>query len=275
MDTHTEKLKKRCKYTFTLHNIDINYLREKYNVKIPIQVVGKQTTKKHRKRRLPKVTQISELNGDTSNRVSFLDETKQSRSGIISNIQYNTHQNINNDIDKKFCCYWCRNTFDTIPIGCPLRYISNKTTNVYSSQTSDYIITVSENVSKTRLNGYNKHVKKENTTRSDQKEYYETDGVFCSYNCCKAFIDDNKGTYLYHQSNMLLLKMYNDTMDTNMQTISPSPHWRLLKEYGGHMTITEYRNSFNKMEYDEKCKVHHTDSLFHPVGTLFEENLKF
>ena len=86
----SDKTKKRCKYTFTLRNINLDNLRKTYNADIPIQLSGKPTVvKKQRKRKQTNVTQISELNGDTSNRVSFLDETKQSRSGIISNIQYN------------------------------------------------------------------------------------------------------------------------------------------------------------------------------------------
>ena len=44
-------------------------------------------------------------------------------------------------------------------------------------------------------------------------EYYETDGIFCSFNCCQSYINDNKHIRLYDNSHMLLLKMYNDLME--------------------------------------------------------------
>ena len=49
---------------------------------------------------------------------------------------------------------------------------------------------------------------------------------------------------------MLLLKMYNDIYQhTTIPYIEEAPHWRKLKEYGGDLSIDEFRDSFNKIEY--------------------------
>ena len=39
-------------------------------------------------------------------------------------------------------------------------------------------------------------------------------------------------------------------METKNVIISPAPNWRTLKEYGGHLDIQDFRNSFNKMDYE-------------------------
>ena len=105
-------------------------------------------------------------------------------------------------------------------------------------------------------------------------EYYETDGVFCSFNCCQSWINDNKHNRMYDSSTMLLLKLYNTIMGTRMIVISPAPHWRVLETYGGHLNIIKFREGYNKMDYE--C---HGNTkplpIFLPLGTLFEEKIKF
>jgi len=49
---------------------------------------------------------------------------------------------------------------------------------------------------------------------------------------------------------MLLLKMYNDLMGTKNIVITPTPHWRTLEQYGGNLNILQFRESFNKIEYE-------------------------
>ena len=49
-------------------------------------------------------------------------------------------------------CFWCKHSFNSIPIGCPLSY--------------------------------------DNTN-----DIYITDGLFCSFNCTLAYINDNSHNY--------------------------------------------------------------------------------
>src|SRR5690606_29070975 len=81
---------------------------------------------------------------------------------------------------------------------------------------------------------------------------FETDGVFCSFNCCLAFINDNSTNPKYKLSKNLLMNIYhivNNIKTLNVKELfKPSPSWRLLKEYGGHLTIDDFRKSFDKID---------------------------
>ena len=59
----------------------------------------------------------------------------------------------------------------------------------------------------------------------------------------------------------------------NINYITPAAHWRLLKEYGGYMTITEFRENFNKASYEYHGIT--KKELFKPLAMLFEEKIKF
>ena len=78
---------------------------------------------------------------------------------------------------------------------------------------------------------------------------------------------------MYNISEMLLLKMYNDIHQVQTPyNIEEAPHWRKLKEYGGDLSIDEFRDSFNKIEYKNHGFI---VPKFKSLGILFEEKLKF
>lgn len=108
-------------------------------------------------------------------------------------------------------CWWDRHPFNNRPIGCPIRY----------------------------------HVK-------NGVETYETEGIFCSFPCCKAYIID-KGSKVKYKDSLSLLTTLFETFITekSYNMLPPSPSWKLLKDYGGHLSIQEYRATFGRLEYDE------------------------
>jgi hypothetical protein len=108
----------------------------------------------------------------------------------------------------------------------------------------------------------------------NKEEYYQTDGVFCSFNCCKSFIKDNKHNRLYEQSEFLLIKMYNDVLSSKNMNINEAPHWRLLEEYGGNLTINQFRENFNKVSY-EYHGIIKNENLYRSIALLFEEKINF
>ena len=131
------------------------------------------------------------------------------------------------------CCWYCRHTLpmEWYPVGIPLRY-----------KTVD------------------------NT--------FDCEGVFCSFNCCIAFLQEHYD-YRYKDSSVLLLMMYRKMNAKNsgggdegkkLTNIIPSPSWKLLKEYGGHLTIDEYRKCIQQfVEYKsmmQLCNLHTNSELF-------------
>jgi hypothetical protein len=126
-------------------------------------------------------------------------------------------------------CWWCRSSFTNNPVGCPLKY------NIHKS--GDSGASVNEKFKNAGI-------------KTKTNDFFETEGIFCSFPCCKAYILDQRGIAKYHESlallSLLLAKIYG-----NMETIEIpiAPSWKILKDYGGHLTIEEFRATFGKIEY--------------------------
>lgn len=74
-------------------------------------------------------------------------------------------------------------------------------------------------------------------------------GNFCSYNCCKAYNLDLNDNNVWKRETLINL-MYNLTYNKE-KIINPAPSWLILEEFGGFMSIDEFRNNFdtNLSEY--------------------------
>jgi len=83
-------------------------------------------------------------------------------------------------------------------------------------------------------------------------EIFTCEGCFCSFNCVKAYIEDiNHFNIKYRESIGLLTLLYSKTFSQDIlyTTIYPAPHWSLLKEYGGSLSIEQFRNEFQRIKY--------------------------
>ena len=284
-----KKKRKSKKYIFTLHNISTEKIEQKYGITIVSNIANVDETPPENS---TKLTELAELNNEHTDVISFLDETKRMYQCHISMIDFKSGEDIKN---LKYCCYWCRHKFDSASIGCPIKYISKKAVKNYYSEVSKDFYTIKENITRNRSQMLNTNKSKfvftnidspsfpsssENTAPSsctiniNNKDYYSTDGIFCSFNCCKAFIKENKHNKLYENADILLSKLYQDMYNVKNIVINPSPHWRLLIEYGGYLTIQQFRDNFNKTTYESHGVIRNTD-IFKPIATLFEEKLNF
>lgn len=114
---------------------------------------------------------------------------------------------------------------------------------------------------------------------------YDTYGIFCSFNCAKAFAVSNCKKPQFMHSVRLLKLMYNENNDgekkpfcdirnddynnnnnTDVDTIIESPNPILMRRYGGYMTDNQYLESIGKIRYDEKYPI-----AFNWVTVPFEE----
>lgn len=132
-------------------------------------------------------------------------------------------------------CWHCRNTFDTKPLGCPIKYVTmdGKTVTVLN-----------------RKKNWNLSV--------DEKGYFIVEGIMCSPHCVKGYIYDElaktkKSKYKDSLSllTLLLVKIYGRVV--NDLTVAPS--WKLTTKWGGHLTPAEYRLANGKLAYIENCNV--------------------
>lgn len=244
---------------------------------------------------ITKITDLS-INKNVSECISFIDEGKKSRKCNISMIDFRNMKEMPNDFNYScYDCFWCKSSIpeNVIAIGCPLKYVPNQAIKRYYSEISKDTYTIKENITVNKFISLS--VQEENEEGKEQekeqenilnpkkleianKNYYLTDGIFCSFNCCMAFIKDEKNgknSSMYNLSEMLLLKIYLEINPSiKYPTIDDAPHWRQLKKFGGNMTIEEFRSSFNRIEYKQHGFIMDFPT-FKSVGVMFEENLKF
>lgn len=253
--------KKKSKYRFLLPDVDVNQVNARYGIELA--TVDEELSDPN-PADTTRLTQLDTAKG-TPEVISFLDEAKVRHTCYVSMVDFASRMNVNL---LRYHCYWCRSPFETRPIGCPIKYVASQAVKKYHSHISRDTYTIKESIphNKTSLDAPNISIK--------IGEYYETDGVFCSFNCCQAFINDNHYDRKYTLSNMLLMKMYNTMMGTKVIRISPAPHWRTLDLYGGHMNILAFRDGFNKVDYESHGNTRPVPR-FEATGTLYEEKIKF
>lgn len=267
--TTTVVKKRKTKYPFVLKDLDIEEICKKYGFSYNKEICNIN-------KNIPRngnVTKLDDIITEQEDEYSYLDETKNKRKIIISMIDYQNSEKL-----KKCKCFWCRHTFDTTPIGCPVKYIPHVVIKKYFSHITKDYYTIKEEISNTKFEQFQNSVagdgeEDENVViRLIQNDYYETDGIFCSFNCCLSWIKDNSHNNLYINSSYLLHEIYYKYFDVKHQ-IHIAPHWRLLADYGGKMSIAEFRSSFNKVIYDNEHFIKNRPKT-KPIGQIFEEFLK-
>lgn len=217
-----------------------------------------------------KITELTSKEKET-NTFSYLDESKKERQCVLTMVSHDTQQHLPDHTD--ICCFWCRHNFHTTPLGCPLQYAPHRVVKEYYSEITKDTYTLRENVTRRQLGQNTDHFQKHNMSRID-RDYYTTDGIFCSFNCCLAFIQSNRDNPLYRYSESLLSHIYVRTFGEGAQPITPAPSWRLLRSYGGPLTIEEFRKGFYKTEYKDNNDVLYPPTRFKMVGFLFEKQVK-
>lgn len=238
------------KYTFVLKLYDLNEIDKKYN--------------------LVQIKQFSNIDiPEYTTKIDDLEINEEKYYSISSDTRYyiTMYDSISNRQLQKCNCFWDRHQFDTLPIGCPIKYIPNKIYTEYQVPTKDKY-TITQNIPL---------IMSDCVTNIDDKtiiknDYYLVDGCFCSFNCCLAFIEDNINNPLYSNSKYLLMRIFVETFkEFNLDLeLLPSPHWRLLKAYGGTMTIDTFRKSVNNYTYIEHNYAANIPKML-SVGNIYEE----
>ena len=253
------RTKKEKSYIFTLAGVCLTNVDILYGF-TPNDINGDST------KNITKLTDLDNANKCAPISISFFGESKELHKCNVSMIDFNSKSDTH---ALRYHCFWCKNPFDTLGIGCPISFVPQKFSRKYTSVINQ-----------------NKYVIEEDTTKNSLsiidglnltgKAYYQTDGVFCSFNCCSAFIADNKKNPLYKSSRVLLVNMYNDMFLKQIKSISPAPHWKTLTQYGGHLRINDFRESLDNVEYkNQGCMNDVNIPKQVSLATLFEKKLKF
>jgi hypothetical protein len=104
---------------------------------------------------------------------------------------------------------------------------------------------------------------------SFKNDTYFIDGIFCSANCVKAYVLDRcQNDTTYKDSIRLLSLMVADMYNTKSPiTIQPSPPWRFLTQYGGHVTPEKYRDLTTNTVFTRKGVIQTS-----PIVIMYEED---
>jgi hypothetical protein len=149
-------------------------------------------------------------------------------------------------------CWWCRHPFTSIPVSLPLRY---------EEDSAEY---------RAKMVELNTRV-----PAGQRADFFETEGVFCSFECAKAYALEQHvlvpdGTYLASLGLLDMLRRKaagGGVFATHTSApIRSAPSWRLLAAYGGPLSIEQFRTG--STEYVPTSNVRRT--LMFPLGRLFE-----
>lgn len=137
-------------------------------------------------------------------------------------------------------CWWCRTGFTSIPIGCPIKYNKNNPGTLDAER-------------------FAQHIKQMNLVTDGTCDFFETEGLFCSYSCAKSYALEelSKGKMRFKKSLTLLslLRSKSEGPEAVSEPISSAPSWKMINEWGGPLSIKEFRDSPGRVEYVETVNV--------------------
>ena len=254
-----------------LCNIDLSVIDQKYN----FDVYRERNKSEIKKKNLSSKTKISDITKDTMKHsyFSYIDEAKHDHICIMTmkDVVKNQTLPIKTDLN----CFWCRHSFTQRPIGCPINFKCTRLFKKYYSEITKNNYCLQESICNKQLEDC-KDTNESNffTLEVQPSNYYITDGIFCSFNCCYAFVLSRKKDPIYSQSESLLKKMYYDLFPNYEINLQPAPHWRLLQAYGGELSIDEFRKNFYKVQYTENDDYTNVFPVCKGVGFIFEKKIK-
>jgi hypothetical protein len=155
-------------------------------------------------------------------------------------------------------CFGCHRVFSHVPLGVPIEYYPS----IYTSK---------NNITKIKKITTNEREKLEKDESNDITllEYFDTDGVVCSFNCIVRLIEDYPSP-LYKKSASLIPKMYKKILGNYpKEKIMKSPSWRLLERYGGCISDEEFETNLQTIKFTDTNQISRALKIMNPVGRIF------
>ena len=175
-------------------------------------------------------------------------------------------------------CAWCFDTINAthprrIAVGCPVAFVCSQhiRTQVQKGR-DDY--TIRENIAVIEGDA-GIELNQKHTLVQHRPPHYKTKYQFCTLNCVLAFaktkgIDKHQNSSFVN-SVVLTNKLHRTLLGNTVPALTPSPHWSLLRCFGGPLTRAVYRERIGNTVY-----VNHGDAmlpLFRAYGCLVEEKI--
>lgn len=246
-------------FSFTLRNIDIAKIDKTFNMTNMKNISETNSnlifgTSSEEGTSLEKLG-ITSLKNEPITTIISKEKTKLQT--FITMLDYMTHKQLPEKTE--IPCFGCHRRFDTVPLGIPIEYHSS----IYSSSNDPTKI---KKMTNNELNILSEE-KKENV---QSLNYFDTDGVVCSFNCIYSFIETNQSP-LYKNTPFLVPYMYKMIFGHfPKKRIIKSPSWRLRSEYGGPLSDEEYVNNLQTLEFIDMNQISKINKMLNPVGRVFK-----
>lgn len=147
-------------------------------------------------------------------------------------------------------CKWCKDIFVTCPLGIPIHYWSKR------SNSSDRAAVIK------KCRALNIEIEEEDFN------FFETEGIFCSFPCAKAYILNKKSNPRYKNSLTNLTLLFKKIYD-EIEPIPIASDWEHIDRWGGHLTIEQFRSSFGRMVYEKTINV--MKPIMFPISNVSNE----
>ena len=188
---------------------------------------------------------FSQILHEKSNRSEYFYDPHKAPNKVWVTMYSFTHHGRQLPLYTKKPCWWCHHSFSSSPLGCPLEFCSGK-----KSLPKEYASTI--------------------TDVEKSAEFFITDGLFCSYPCVLSYIHSKRMNTRYKRSTGLLSLMYSKTHG-GLAIIPRAPEISILENYGGHLTIDEYRSGFGRFVYEKMPNRRYP--VLVPSGEMYHEKV--
>lgn len=235
---------------------------QKYKIKVKSNILDDKNKPEN-------ITKIQSLLGKVTPTINFVNEISEDITCKIVMYDINSKKPLKKNT--KYHCFWdkCEIPKHVHPLGCPVRKVCNRIKKTYRSNINKDTYSIWEGVSdKSMVN-----MEEDSIYKKQNKSFYYTDGIFCSFNCILAYIHDNKHKSIYNDSESLLMNMYYD-INKKVDKVTKSPDWRLLDIFGGYLSINKYRQNFEKIEYEHMYSMNKIMPVFVPLIYGYNEKIK-
>lgn len=111
---------------------------------------------------------------------------------------------------------------------------------------------------------------KTDKTKLKIREYFDGEGIFCSFNCMLSYYLENQSKNVrYKDTPTLINLLYYYIFGKYPEKISKASSWKMLKDFGGDLSIEEFRKNFNNITYKDMNQ--YIKRIGPPVQELFIE----
>jgi len=189
----------------------------------------------------PMVTRLEDLGIDEKQAIFEPDYTIDKKYFFVPLKEYITSKSLPSST--QIACLHCTESFNTPPLGIPVDFVPTyrrvQVVNERDGAITEYNHTLTEKELKILED-------KGETDMIVYRNYFLVDGNFCSFPCMLSYI----ATYPNEYSNVkpLMHKLHKVLYNKPMTCMS-APSIRLLKKFGGHLGINEFRTSSSNHYY--------------------------